>query len=218
MSDQILYEYGHIFKLSHYTNPEIGKVVRKHLDRLDAIYKLATEKVRETNRTPDLTARGKVKEFRNIAAEIDKNLVEVKQAGRAFGRRATQIAESMAPKRHDRNDLAWQLELREIRDHIRSLDQVEVESFILSAVERGDQRIMEAVEFAPIPFTFATQQMIDEIRAARSKKQYPELAEQLCDDKRAEAEVLSALGSVTSNLGQLGLKTALEGHTQADAA
>jgi len=218
MSDQILYQYGHIFKIGHYVDSEVGKAVLKNLDRLDAIHKLATDKVRKINLTPDLTAKGKINAYRSLAEETNKDLAAVLNATVGFGNRESQIAESMKTQQHPRDDVAWHLEQREIRDHINSLDVVERESFVLSAIENGNQQVMQAVQFAPFPFTFATQQMMDRITEVRAELQYPDQAEQLRDFRTAELEVSSALGSVTSSLADLGLNTSTEGQTEPDAA
>ena len=90
--------------------------------------------------------------------------------------------------------------------------------FVLQAVESGDVRIMEAVQYSPIPLPFATEQVLEKISAARAAAQNPELATQLGDFRRAEGEVRSAIASVRVALARQGLNTGGEPLPAAAAA
>ena len=168
-----------------YASTDLADGVRKDLDKLDEIFGSAKEKIGKIQRTPNLTAKGKQAAFRSLSVEVDRDLTEWRIVEKHLADQIRQLEEAVAPRKHSRDDFVWALELREIRDHIKSLDPAEQESFVLNAASSGDQRVMEAIQFAPIPLKFTTQQAIDKISAARSAIQHSEEAVKLADRKLA---------------------------------
>lgn len=218
MKDEVLFEFAHMFKRSAYHNEDIAKGALKHLDRLAAIHKMGLETAAKLQRSPNLTANGKVAEFRKLGASLDKEIADIEKLLPNYSKMADEVEFQIRPGRHPREDVAWQLELREIRDYVRSLDIAEQEAFVLGAVEAGDMQILEAVRFSPIKFRFATEEAMAKIDAARQRVQFPEETQRLADIRRAQQEVRSALGSVKKALGERGIVLGRQDQPGAEAA
>ena len=205
MKDQVLYQFGHLFKRDAYGDEGIANGVQKSLDEIDIARTLAIEEIKKIQGSREFTSQGKVAAFRSLAEKIDERLTNLQKVIGGYGDQIGRLEETIKPQRHPVDDLAWQLECREIRDHINALDPVAREAFVLSAIESGNQQVMEAVLFAPSPLTCATQDMMDRMNEQRAAHQFPEETAQLKDLRRASRETSSALGSVHAALGQHGL-------------
>ena len=204
MKDQVLYQYGHLFKANAY-NSEIGTGVLKNLDQLDVIHKLALVEIQKIQSNRNLTSQGKLTAYRDLAVKTEEGFVELDRTLAGYSNKVQQLEEAVRPKRHPRDDIAYQLEMREIRDHIKSLDPLDQDAFILAALESGNMQIMEAVRYAPVPFKFAASEMIERIHARQRAIQHPEETARLADLRRASKETSSAISSVKAVLGQQGL-------------
>lgn len=205
MKEKVLYQYGHLFKSNVYNSEGMGTGVLKNLDQLDVIHKLALVAIQKIQSNRDLTSQGKVAAFRALAEKTDESLAELDRILKGYSNQVQQLEEAVKPKRHPRDDIAYQLEMREIRDHIKSLDPLDQDAFILAALEAGNMQIMEAVRYAPIPFKFAASEMIEKIQARQQAIQHPEETARLAELRRASQETSSAISSVKAVLGQQGL-------------
>ncbi len=84
--------------------------------------------------------------------------------------------------------------------------------------ERGDQRVMGAIQFALVPFTFSTKDLVEKVRFQRLAAQYPEQAEKLADLQTIKESATSALKTVRNELAQEGLETRPDAISQSQAA
>jgi len=205
MNEKVLYQYGHLFKANVYSSEGMGTGVLKNLDQLDVIHKLALVEIQKIQSNRNLTSQGKVAAFRALAEKTDESLAELDRTLEGYSNQVQQLEEAVKPKRHPRDDIAYQLEMREIRDHIKSLDPLDQDAFILAALESGNMQIMEAVRYAPIPFKFASSEMIEKIQSRQQAIQHPEETARLAELRRASQETSSAMSSVKAVLGQQGL-------------
>ena len=140
-----------------------------------------------------------------MAEKTDESLAELDRILEGYADQVDRLEEAVKPKRHPRDDIAYQLELWEIRDHIKSLDSVEQDAFVLVALESGNMQVMEAVRYAPIPFKFASTEMIEKIEARQQAIQHPDETARPADLRLANRETSSAISSVKAVLGQQGL-------------
>ena len=201
-----LYDYAHIFKAELYVSEELADSVKKALDALLEIHASSKKEISRINLSPKLTPEGKTDDFQKEAIRVYKAIKNWMTVEDNLAEQVRQLEDKITPRRHDRNDVVWANELREIRDYIKGLDVTEQDLYVVHAAESGDQRIMEAIEFSPVPLKFASQKAIDKIIAARSLLQYPEESVRLADRRRAADELRSARKSVEVELGGLGLR------------
>lgn len=219
MSDEnVGLEFGHLHRSSLYTDSGVSDAVLKQIQNLDDVHKYGLKEVVQIDQSRHLTKDGKFDAYRKTGKEVDALLRPIENVSLAYGKRIHEAREQMAPKPHDRNDLAWQMEKQEVRAHLRALDPALRDQFILAGIERGDGLVMEAVKYSPVANEFGAQELIDKITARQIAVQFPEQAEQLRDMERAQAEVRSALASVRVNLARQGLNAGGDTLTVADAA
>lgn len=202
------YAFGHIHQPALFKSTELAEGVRNRLDQLDEIYNTAMTKLKAVTTSGEFTTRGQEKAVAELTVELRRELDDWKVVLRKYADNARQVRESMEPKRHRRDDIAWQLELREIRDYVRTLDPVDQEAFYRQAADEGHDQILEAIEFSPIPFRFATQGLVDKISLVRLERQYPEQAAKLGDLRVAQETASSALKSVQAELSKQGVEVA----------
>ncbi len=205
MKEKVLYQYGHLFKPNAYNSEGIGTGVLSNLDQLDVAHKLAMAEIQKIQSNRNLTSQGKFSAFRALAEKTDESLAELDRTLAGYADQVQHLEEAVKPKRHPRDDIAYQLEMREIRDHIKSLDPLDQDAFILAALESGNLQIMEAVRYAPIPFKFASGEMIEKIQTRQQAIQHPDETARLADLRLANRETSSAISSVKAVLGQQGL-------------
>jgi hypothetical protein len=124
----------------------------------------------------------------------------------------------MQPTEHRRDDVVYALEQREIRDYLRQLDPLELESFVREAAANGDDRILSAVSNSPISFKLATAGLINKIASQRLEAQYPTEAGKMKDLMLAQEQVGSALKSVHAELARVGLERLGEDRSFSTAA
>ena len=205
MKEKVLYQYGHLFKSNAYNSEGIGTGVLQNLDQLDVAHKLALAEIQKIQSNRNLTSQGKVSAFRTLAEKTNESLAELDRTLAGYADQVDRLEEAVKPKRHPRDDIAYQLELREIRDQIRLLDPIEQEAFFHAALESGNLQIMEAVRYAPIPFKFASAEMIGKIEAQQQAIQFPEETARLADLRLANRETSSAISSLKAVLLKQGL-------------
>ena len=205
MKEKTLYQFGHLFKANAYNSEGIGTGVLQNLDQLDVAHKLALAEIQKIQSNRNLTSQGKVSAFRTLADKTDESIAELDRTLAGYADQVQQLEEAVKPKRHPRDDIAYQLEMREIRDHIKSLDPVEQDAFVLVALESGVAQVLEAVRYSPVPFKFASGEMIEKIEARQQAIQHPEETARLSDLRLANRETSSAISSVKAALLQQGL-------------
>ena len=100
---------------------------------------------------------------------------------------------------------------REVRDHLRTLDPLDIENMYKQAAKDGDDLLVAAIENAPIPFTFEKQdEIVEQVRTARLERRFPEQSVKLKDLNLGLQNLQSALRSVESNLRAMGLEIAAD--------
>lgn len=211
------YAFGHIHQPSLFNSQDLATGVQERLDKLDAIFSSAMTGIRSIKTDGMLTTKGMQSALSDLQTEVRKELKHWESRLGDFAEQIRQLKEKMQPTRHHRDDIAWQLELREIRDHVRQLDPLDQEAFVRQAAEEGRHQILEAVEHSPIPFRFATKGLIDKIVAQQLAGLYPDEAAKLADLRTAQETAGSALKSVHAELGKQGLQTRGDALTGAEA-
>ena len=218
MPDQKFYEYQYIFKPSAYRDSDVAKAVQRRLDELDDVYKYGLKDIATIDQSKHLTKEGKVDAYRKTGAEVAALLKPIENLVSAYGDRIREARDAITPKPHDRNDRVYYDDMREVRAHLRGLDPVDRNQYILTAIERGDRLVMDAVKVSPVHNEFGAQELIDKITARQIELQHPEASEDIREKERAQSELQSALASVGANLARQGLKTAGDPPTTAAAA
>ncbi len=213
-----LYPWGHVHTPTLFNSEDMAEGARERTDKLDGIFNSATTRIKAIKTDGMLTTKGMQSAFADLRVEIQKELNGWQSALGDYADQIRQLKEAMAPTRHRRDDIAWQLELREIRDYFRTLDPLDQEAFYRQAAEEGTDQILEAIEHSPLPFRFATKNLIDKISTQRLERQYPEQAAKLADLLTAQETAGSALKSVRAELAAQGIETRGEDPTVADAA
>ncbi len=206
MKSQYVFQFGHIMKPDLYHGEPIARGVLGNCDQLGVIHKQAFKKIDEIRDSKTLTLDGKLEALRDLVRNVEGELEGLKATIAGYNEQADRIAETIKPKRHPRDDLAYAIEQVEIRRHINSLDPAEAEGFVLSAIETGDEQTMEAVRFAPVKFRFITSDLIERIDQQRCAAQFPEETKKLADLRLASRETRSALASVAATLRQQGVE------------
>ena len=116
---------------------------------------------------------------------------------------------SLSSSRPD--DLVAAFREREVRDHLRTLDPLDIENLYKQAAKDGDDLLIDAIENAPIPFSFKKgAELVEQIRTARLERKFPAQSEKLKDLNLGLTNLQSALGGFESNLRTLGLEIAAD--------
>lgn len=212
------YAFGHIHQPALFKSQDLAEGVQGRLDKLEGIFNSTMTRIKTVKTDGMLTTKGMQSALGELRMEVSRELEGWDSALWDFSEQIRQVKESMEPQRHRRDDIVWQLELREVRDHVRKLDALEQEAFYRQAAEEGNDQILEAIEHAPIPFTFATKGLVAKITSQRLARLHPEQAAKLADLQTAQETATSALKSVRAELAAQGIETRGEGLSQADAA
>ena len=150
-----LYEFAHIHQPTLFASEDVARGVEKKLDALDAIHRTALVSVTSTRESNELTAKGKQSALEELQAEVVKKVRDWQKANQHYSDYASQLVQEMKPKRHSRDDIVWELQQREIRDHFRTLDRIEQEAVYRAAAAEGNDQFLEAIEHSPLPFKFS---------------------------------------------------------------
>jgi hypothetical protein len=213
-----MFEFGHLFKPEAYKSEGVANGVMEKLDDLLKLYDRSMAKITLIHRNTGLTAVGKQGAFRELKAELAKELTGWAKFLNGYDEQIKRIEAAAVPTRHPRDDAAWEIRAAEIRTYLRTLDPVEVEGKVLAAAEIGDDELLQAVTYSPIPFKLSTEGLIEKVSRQRWEGEYPDEAAKLADLQTARAEALSALGSVRAELRKQGLEVRAEDLSLSDAA
>lgn len=213
-----MYSFAHIWKASLYRDEELADGVKQQLDKLQQFHDRALARITLVNKNPGLTGRGKRDEFARLKDDLTKELQAWFTFEKGYAEQIERIEANMNPTRHPKDDAVWELRQREIRDYLRTLDPTEVEALVRKAAENGDDELLQAVTYSPIPFQLATAGLIDEISHQRWEREFPDDAAKLADLRHAAGEALSALRSVQRDLHTHGLEIAAEASSIDQAA
>lgn len=102
----------------------------------------------------------------------------------------------MQPTRSRPDDIVGEIRRKEIRDYLRTLDPLEIESKFMAAAEEGDELFLAAVEESPLPFNFATKDLVEKVRFRRLSAQYPVQSTKVADLQTMKESATSALKTV----------------------
>ena len=205
------YEFTHIHNPDYYKDQEVGDGIKDHLDMLGVIYGdiLAKRSAIEINSR--LSHAGK--------SEARKELViEIKQARTGWLDTLAPLSKQIAAIEKERSltssrpdDFVAALREREVRDYLRTLDPLDIENMYKQAAKDGDDLLIDAIEHAPIPFSFKKgAELVEQIRTARLERKFPAQSEKLKDLNLGLTNLQSALGGFESNLRALGLEIAAD--------
>ena len=201
-----LYQFTFLHQPRLFASEDIARGVEKKVDELDGIHRSALTSVTSIRESKDLTAKGKQTALKELEAEIVKKTKEWQQGNVHYDNQAKLLERDMKPKRHRPDDIVWELQQREIRDHFRKLDPIMQEAAYREAAAVGNDLLLSAIEESPIPFVFATQGQIDKIQFQRLETQYPKQAARLRDLQLASQQADSSLNAVRDSLLKSGLE------------
>ena len=201
------YEFAHIHNPAYYKDQAVGDSIKDHLDMLGVIYGDVLIKRANIEINSELTAEGK-----SVARK--ELIIEIKEARRGWLDRLSPLDRQIESIEKERaltssrpDDFVAALREREVRDHLRTLDPLDIENMYKQAAKDGDDLLVAAIENAPIPFTFEKQdEIVEQVRTARLERRFPEQSVKLKDLNLGLQNLQSALRSVESNLRAMGLE------------
>ena len=205
MTEKKMYEFAHIHQPTLFADQDLADGLGKNIDRLESIFLSARSESRSISESNDLTKQGRVNGLKDLSAIIDRETKDWR-ASMHYAEMIRQVENEMKPVQKRPDDVVAEMQRREIRDHLSSLDPVEQEGMYREAAISGNDLLLDAIETSPIPLKFATQALIDKIRFQRLETQYPKLAARLRDLQTASQQVDSALNSVRASLRKHSLK------------
>jgi hypothetical protein len=212
------YSFGHIHEPGLFRSDDLAAGVQEKLEKLEAIFVNAKSQTETIRNSGEFTAKGKQNAIAELRKELEKQLRDWHSFVKHYDDQIGQLKNSMQPTEHRRDDVVYALEQREIRDYLRQLDPLELESFVREAAANGDDRILSAVSNSPISFKLATAGLINKIASQRLEAQYPTEAGKMKDLMLAQEQVGSALKSVHAELARVGLERLGEDRSFSTAA
>ena len=201
------YPFGHIHQPRLFSDTILSAGLEKNLDELSGMFLSAQNRSKQISESNEHTKVGKVKALQTLGEELKVELKKWRSQFH-FDEMISQLTAEMTPTRSNAENSVAELRMREIRDHLRTLDPIEQESMYREAAEKGNDFFLEAIERSPIPLKFSTQQLIDKIRITGIEKQYPEQAQRLHDLRTAQDQLDSALSSVRVELAKSAIDVA----------
>ena len=205
------YEFTHIHNSEYYKDPAVSDAIKDHLDVLSVIYGDILAKRSGIEINSRLSHAGKSEARKELVIEIKKARTGWLDTLAPLSRQIEAIEKerSLASSRPD--DLVGAFREKEVRDHLRTLDPLDVENLYKNAAKDGDDLLIDAIENAPIKFTFKKgPELVEQIRTARLERRFPEQSEKLKDLNFGLTNLQSALGGFESNLRTLGLEIAAD--------
>jgi hypothetical protein len=218
MPERKMYEFAHIHNPSLYKSETMADGVQAHLDDLQKLSDKFAARIAQIRTDRNLTVAGQQDALAKLRADIEKELSDWGAFQKHYVSQIERLESEAQPKRHPKDDAAYELRQREIRDVLRTLDPVDLEARILEAAENGEDELLHAFIHSPVRFRLATADLIAKIQRQQWERQFPNDAASLHDLKQAQQEVQSALGSVRAGLRKQGLETRPDALTGAEAA
>ena len=172
---------------------------------METIFLSAQSGARSISDSKDLTRPGKVNKLKDLSDKVDRETKDWR-ASMHYAEMIRQVEKEMKPVQKRPDDVVAEMQRREIRDHLRSLDPVEQEAAYREAAISGNDLFLDAIDTSPVPLRFATQALIDKIRVQRLETQYPKQASRLHDLRTASQQADSALNSVRGSLLKIGVE------------
>jgi hypothetical protein len=213
-----MFEFGHLFKPEAYKSEGMATGVMEKLDELLKLYDRSMAKITLIHRNTGLTAVGKVTAFKELKAELAKELAGWSKSISGYSEQIKRIEAEAHPTRHPKDDVAHENRAREIRDHLRGLDPTDAEAEFMSAAEAGNSELVQAILYAPVRFKFATADLVAKVSRQQWEREFPADASKLRDLQAAHGETTSALNSVRADLRKAGLEVRAEDLGTAEAA
>ena len=203
------YEFTHIHNPDYYKDPAVADDIKDYLDLLEVIYGDITTKRAAIEINSKLSHAGKAGARKDL-------IIEIKSARDGWLNRLAPLSRQIESIEKERSltssrpdDLVAAYREREVRDHLRTLDPLDIEQLYKAAARDGDDLLIDAIENAPIAFTFKKgPELVEQIRAARLERKFPEQSAKLKDLTLGLANLQSALGGFESNLRTMGLEIA----------
>ena len=194
-----LYEFAHIHQPTLFTDQGLADGLRKNMDRLESIFLSGRSEARSISDSKDLTKQGRINGLKDLSEKVDRETKDWR-GSMHYAEMIRQVENEMKPIKKRDDDVVAEMQRREIRDHLRSLDPVLQEAAYREAAAGGNDLVMDAIDTSPVPLRFATQTLIDKIRFQRLETQYPEQSSRLHDLQTASQQADSALNSVRASL------------------
>lgn len=215
---QKMYDFAHLHAPSLFESEDIAQGVERKLDALAAIYASAVVSMTSIRKSKALTPKGKQDQLVDLQAEVEKKMKDWQKANQHYADYAKQLEGKMTPKNHRPDDVVRFLKEQEIRRELKGIDILEVEVMYREAVEQGDDLIADAVEHAPLPYRFATKDLVETLRFDRMATHFPEESLILKDVRVAQEQAQSALASARVELHKYKIDTSAEDVVAAAAA
>ena len=175
------------------------------MDKLETIFLSARSGARSISDSKDLTRPSKVNKLKDLSAKVDRETKDWR-GSMHYAEMIRQVENEMKLVQKRPDDVVAEMQRREIRDHLRSLDPVLQEAAYREAAISGNDLFLDAIDTSPVPLRFATQALIDKIRFQRLETQYPKQASRLHDLQTAFQQADSALNSVRGSLLKIGVE------------
>ena len=205
------YEFTHIHNSEYYKDPAVADSVKDYLDTLEVIYGDILTKRSNIEINSRLSHAGKSEARKELVIEIRKARTGWLDRLAPLSRQIEAIEKERSLSSSRPDDLVAALREREVRDHLRTLDPLDIENLYKDAAKNGDDLLIDSIENAPIPFTFKKgAELVEQIRAARLERKFPEQSAKLKDLNFGLKNLQSALGGFESNLRTLGLEIAAD--------
>ena len=194
-----MYDFGHAHAPHTYTDPDLGEDVEKRTDELDKAHAEAVEAAKTIDASRSLTAPGKAEEL-VLLEKKTKWALKDWAAQQDFSKKIEHVKGQMQLPRARPDDPVAESRRREIRDWLNSGDPTFARAEYEAAADTGNEQLILAVENSPVPFSWATPELITKTRQKRQARMFPNEAIELQDLELAQANLKSALQSVEVDL------------------
>ena len=205
------YEFTHIHNPAYYKDQAVAADVKDYLDMLGVIYGDILAKRSNIEINSRLSHAGKSEARKELIIEIKEARTGWLDRLGPLDRQIENIEKERSLTSSRPDDLVGALREREVRDHLRTLDPLDIENLYKQAAKDGDDLLIDAIEHSPIPFVFEKKaELVEQIRTARLERKFPDQSAKLKDLNFGLTNLQSALGGFESNLRTLGLEIAAD--------
>jgi hypothetical protein len=163
--------------------PKFADAFEKRVSELQRDLDASLEKLDSIRTSGRYSADGERAERRLAARAMQEKLATVRAdtVGKLEAQLAEQRAAAVKPKNQTTDPvllLRQELRHRELRDQLRTLDQLTLQTRIKQAVDDGaNTDLLDALEGAPAGFPIAPAELVRETRESIALKNHPELGE-----------------------------------------
>jgi len=183
----------------------IAEGVKKSISQVGEIVDGYADKYRGIHTSLEFTPAGKAAKYKELATEFQTAFAAVEADNDKYQSNIDQMVGSLSLPNHKELDVLSYLQQRELRDHLYTVDPLEVESMYHTAIAENDVEIISAIEMAPKFKPLVQQKLIEKLKTDRLKSLYPDEVSKIETIEAAKGLVSGALNTAKTSMEKMGL-------------